>query len=158
MPNSTPDRTPQPRSQALSRACEYLSGAGIYLLPVFYVSFVAMLFLLWRSPAGAFWLPAAAGALGGSMGVWALVFHVASAKWSNSREPAATRPAAPLAATRSVPLRFVQMTTRTCSHACTSSSGARSQFTVSCFHAHCPAATPAKKAARPPYANSDKHQ
>lgn len=148
MSTSTPDRSPQPRSRpALSRACDRLSHAGVYLLPVFYVGFATLLFLLWRAPGGAFWLPAASGVLAGTMGIWALVFHMAGATHSSAQELAAPRTTATLAATRAVPLRFVHMTTRACSHACTAPDGARARFTVSCFHARCSAPHPNNQAA-----------
>ena len=148
MSTSTPDRSP-PRSPVLSRACDRLSRAGVFLLPIFYVGFVAMLFLIWRAPRGAFWLPAAAGTLAGAMSFWSLVFYAASGTWSNPRKPAVPQPQACGSATRPVPLRFFQMSTRTCSQACVSPDGTRTQFTVSCFHARCPDAMPAKSPRRP---------
>jgi hypothetical protein len=145
--SSTPDRSPPPRGTALARACDRLSRAGIYLLPVFYVGFVAMLFLLWRAPTGAFWLQAAAGALAGTMAVWSLIFYAASEGWSGARKPAASRASATPIALHPVPLRFVQMNTRACSGTCTAPGGASAQFTVSCFHARCTAGVPMKRAA-----------
>ncbi|WP_322042025.1 hypothetical protein [Paraburkholderia sp. J67] len=59
-------------------ACEWASRLGIYLLPVFYLAFFVVLFLLWCAPLATFWLVAAGGALGWAMAVWALVFCLAS--------------------------------------------------------------------------------
>jgi hypothetical protein len=142
---STPDRSPPRFGTVLTRACDRLSRAGVYLLPAFYVGFVAMLFLLWRAPTGAFWLPAAAAALAGAMAVWSLIFFAASEAWSDARKPAAPRATPSRTAMSPVPLRFVQMNTRACSGTCTAPGGASTQFTVSCFDAHCTAGVPKKK-------------
>jgi hypothetical protein len=144
MSTSTPDRSP-PRRPVLFRACDRLSHAGVYLLPVFYVGFFAILFLIWRAPHSGLWLPAAAGALAAAMGFWSLVFYAASGATQSPHKPAAPQPQASGSAARPVPLRFLQMPTRACSQACTSADGARTQFTVSCFHARCAAAAPSNK-------------
>ncbi|WP_321961981.1 hypothetical protein [Paraburkholderia sp. J7] len=129
----------------LTRACDRLSGAGVYLLPPLYVGFVAMLFLLCRAPVGAFWLLAAAGALAGAMGICALVFYAASALHVAPPLPATTRAAVSRGTARPMPQRFVQMTTRTCSQHCAGTDGARTRFTVSCFHAHCHSGSASKE-------------
>lgn len=122
-------------------ACEWASGLGLYLLPVFYVAFFATLFLLWRDPRATFWLIAAGGALGWAMMVWAIVFCLASTRPAS--EPVhgrveSARPAQPRV--RPMPLRFAQMPTRTCRQACATPDGGEAQFAVACFHARCPAA------------------
>jgi hypothetical protein len=144
---NTPDRSPQ-RSPVLPRVCDRLSRAGVYLLPVFYVGFVAMLFLIWHAPRGVFWLPAAAGALACAMSFWSLVFYSASGAVSAPDKPAMPQPQTPCSTTRTVPLRFVQMTTRACSHACASADGTQTRFTVSCFHARCASVAPTQNPRR----------
>lgn len=129
----------------LTRVCERLSGAGVYLLPPLYVGFVAMLFLLCLAPVNAFWLLAAGGMLAGAMGTCSLVFYVASAPRVAPLQPATTRAAASHGTARPMPQRFVQMTTRTCSQHCGGTDGARTRFTVSCFHAHCHAGAARKE-------------
>ncbi|WP_233885611.1 hypothetical protein [Paraburkholderia flagellata] len=121
----------------LTRVCDRLSGAGVYLLPPLYVGFVAMLFLLCRAPVGALWLLAAAGALAGVMCICSLVFYAASAPRVAPLQPTASRATSSHGTARPLPQRFVQMTTRTCSQHCAGTDGARTRFTVSCFHAHC---------------------
>ena len=143
MTTRPPQRPPQMQSTALARACDRVSRAGIYLIPGFYVGFVALLLLLWYLPAGTYWLSAAAGAMAGAMGLWSLAFYAASSMRANEPQPAAPRAVAPLDAKRPVPLRFVQMTTRTCSQACATPNGAQARFTVLCFHARCAVSTPA---------------
>ncbi|MEM5317681.1 hypothetical protein [Paraburkholderia sp. JHI869] len=145
---STPDRSTQPHRPTLTRVCDRLSGAGVYLLPPLYVGFVAMLFLLCQAPVGAVWLLTAAGALAGAMSLCSLVFYAASSARVASRQPAALRAMASHGTVRLVPQRFVQMTTRTCSQHCAGTDGARTRFTVSCFHAHCNAGNPDKETAR----------
>lgn len=126
----------------LARVIDHLSGAGIYLLPPLYVGFVAMLFLLCVAPAGAFWLTAATGAIAGAMSLCSLVFYAASARRVAPLQPATPRAAVSHGTARPMPQRFVQMTTRTCSQHCAGTDGARTRFTVSCFHAHCHAGKP----------------
>lgn len=121
----------------LTRICDSLSGAGVYLLPPLYVGFAAMLFLVCRAPAGVSWLLAAAGALAGAMGICSLIFFAASAPRVAPLQPPAPRAAASRGTARPMPQRFVQMTTHTCSQQCAGTDGARTRFTVSCFHAHC---------------------
>ncbi|CAD6554897.1 hypothetical protein LMG27952_05703 [Paraburkholderia hiiakae] len=131
----------------LTRICNRLSGAGVYLLPPIYVGFVAMLFLLCLAPVGAFWLLAAAGALAGAMGICSLVFYVASVPQVAPLQPANTRATTSHGTDRPMQQRFVQMTTRTCSQHCAGTDGARTRFTVSCFHAHCHAGGARKETA-----------
>jgi hypothetical protein len=73
-------------------ACEWASGVGIYLLPLFYLAFFAALFLLWREPQTAFWLIAAASVLGWTMALWALVFCLASLRRAAAAAPVAAFP------------------------------------------------------------------
>ena len=122
-------------------ACEWASGFGVYLLPVFYLAFLATLFLLWREPGNTFWLIAASGALGWAMMAWAAVFCLASARSAPVPEQARAEAthAAPTRM-RPAPLRFAQMPTRSCDQACTAPSGSEARFSVACFHARCPAA------------------
>ncbi|MDR3098898.1 MAG: hypothetical protein LBV73_17720 [Paraburkholderia sp.] len=119
-------------------ACEWASGIGIYLLPLFYVAFFAALFLLWHEPRSTFWLIATCGALGWAMTAWAIVFCLASARpvrapvhgRAESAHPGQPR-------VRPVPLRFAQMPTRACRQACSTPSGNEAGFSVACFHARC---------------------
>ena len=143
MTTRPPQRPPQLQSTALSRACDRVSRVGICLIPGFYVGFVALLLLLWHLPARTYWLSATAAALAGAMGLWSLAFYLASSMRANESQPAAPRAVEPLEAKRAVPLRFVQMTTRTCSQACATPTGAQARFTVSCFYANCAVSTPA---------------
>jgi len=124
-------------------ACEWASGFGVYLLPVFYIAFFATLFLLWREPGAAFWLMAAGGALGWAMVAWAIVFCLASMRPAPIAVQVHGRVETAHAVQsrmRSVPLRFAQMPTRSCKQACAASSGGETRFSVACFHARCPAA------------------
>lgn len=124
---------------ALARACDRLSHAGVWLLPLFYMGFCATLFALWCAPHRALWPAAAALTLTGMMGVAAVVFHLAS-----RLAPAGRRgpsPAPLRSSVRVMPLRFVQMRTRPCSQVCGESDRVRTRFMVSCFHANCAAAT-----------------
>lgn len=136
-----PLRQKQSAASWTMRACESASGWGVYLLPVFYVAFFATLFLLWREPGSAFWLIATAGALGWAMVAWAVVFCLAGARPAGApvHDRAQTvhviQPR-----TRSVPLRFAHMPTRSCHQACATASGSEARFSVACFHARCPAA------------------
>lgn len=159
MPDVTFPRLPHSRRAAVARACDRVSRAGIWLLPFFYVGFSAMLLLLWRAPAGAFWLAAAAVSLAGAMGLWACAFYAASRFAAPSHRTAAlaaTLAAAPAAVhrqgDRTLPRRFVQMRTRTCSQTCNDAEGVRMQFMVACFHAHC-AATTARSRSRSDLSN-----
>ncbi|WP_322032536.1 hypothetical protein [Paraburkholderia sp. J76] len=142
---TTPDRSSQPRTPMLTRACDRMSVAGVYLLPPLYVGFAVMLFLLCRAPAGAFWLTAAAGVLAGAMGICSVAFYAASAARAAPLKPAIARATAFRGAGRPMPQRFVQMTTRPCSQQCGGADGARTRFTVSCFHAQCQAGGTAKE-------------
>lgn len=124
-------------------ACEWASGFGVYLLPVFYIAFFAMLFLLWREPGSAFWLVAAGGVLGWAMVAWAIVFCLASMRPAPVVAQVQRRVETAHAAQprmRPVPLRFAQMPTRSCNQACAMPSGSETRFSVACFHARCPAA------------------
>ncbi|MFX1767679.1 hypothetical protein PWP93_34855 [Paraburkholderia sp. A1RI-2L] len=122
----------------ISRACEWASDIGIYLLPFFYVAFFALLFLLWHEPASTFWLMAACGALGWAMAAGAIVFCLANAKPRRAfvaRHIESPPPRQPRL--RHVPLQFAQMPTRSCSQACSTSSGGDARFSVACFHSRC---------------------
>ena len=141
MSTATPPRQNRTATVWILSACEWASGFGVYLLPVFYVAFFATLFLLWREPRSTFWLIAACGALGWAMTAWAIVFCLASVR------PVATpvhgrvetaQPAQPRI--RPVPVSFAQMPTRSCHQACATPSGSEARFSVACFHARCPAA------------------
>lgn len=144
MSDVTFPRPPHSRRAAVARACDRVSRAGVWLLPFFYVGFSAMLLLLWRAPASAFWLPAAAVSLAGAMGLWACAFYAAS-RFAAPAHRTAALAAAPAAVRRqggrTLPRRFVQMRTRACSQTCSDAKGERMQFMVACFHAHCAATT-----------------
>ncbi|HKT99809.1 MAG TPA: hypothetical protein VJS30_25290 [Paraburkholderia sp.] len=119
-------------------ACEWASGFGVYLLPVFYTAYFVTLFLLWREPDASYWLMAAGGALGWAMVAWAIVFRLASTRPASASvrdraEPVHT--AQPRM--RLMPLRFTQMPTRSCNQACVTPSGSEARFSVTCFHARC---------------------
>ena len=141
MPAAKPLRQNRSLASWILSACEWASGFGVYLLPVFYLAFFATLFLLWREPGSTLWLIAAGGALGWAMMAWAIVFCLASAIPAPVPEhvrveaahtgPPRMRPA---------PLRFARMPTRSCHQACTAPSGSEARFSVACFHARCPAA------------------
>lgn len=126
----------------ISRACEWASDIGIYLLPFFYVAFFVMLFLLWHEPTPAFWLMAACGALGWAMTMGAIVFCLANAKPARARVARDVESAPPgQPRLRPVPLRFAQMPTRSCSQACSASTGSDARFSVACFHSRCQVAS-----------------
>ncbi|CAB3801727.1 hypothetical protein LMG28688_05425 [Paraburkholderia caffeinitolerans] len=130
----------QNRSSAswISRACEWASDIGIYLLPFFYLAFFAMLFLLWHEPGSTFWLTAACGALSWAMTVGAIVFCLANAKPGRAlvaRHVESAPPGQPRL--RPVPLQFAQMPTRSCSQSCSTASGGDARFSVACFHSRC---------------------
>ncbi|QGZ63238.1 hypothetical protein [Paraburkholderia acidisoli] len=155
MPASRPaSPSPTPRT-ALARACDRASRAGVWLLPLFYLGFFAMLLLIWRAPGAAFWLPATAATLAGTMSVWALLFLTASRFAPPERRTAVSAvsaisvDAARRPARRITPLRNTPMPTRPCSQTCTGANGARTQFMVACFHADCAAAAATAKADTP---------
>ncbi|WP_213302817.1 hypothetical protein [Paraburkholderia sacchari] len=130
------------------RACEWASDIGIYLLPFFYVAFFAMLFLLWHEPAATFWLMAACGALGWAMAAGAIVFCLANAKPERilvARHVESAPARQPRL--RPVPMQFAQMPTRSCSQACSTSSGGDARFSVACFHSRCQVANSGSGAA-----------
>lgn len=141
MSRSSPDRPRQPRSRLSVRACELASQFGVWLLPLFYVAYFIALALACRAPSAEAWLPAAGTALAVSMGLWAVVFHLASRlpdEPARSRAdlppPAARRPA------RARVQAFGHMPTRPCIQACHTPSGAAAQFTIACYKADCAAA------------------
>jgi len=111
--------TPSTLLSWVQGACEWASRLGIYLLPVFYLAFFVVLFLLWCAPLATFWLVAAGGALGWAMAVWALVFCLASL-----RRAAALNHAAVIAGQAAAPAaRFTQISPRTCRERCATPRG-----------------------------------
>lgn len=139
MSSSRPECLPTPSRAMLTRICDRASRVGVWLLPLFYMSFFAMLLLIWRAPGAALWLPAVAAVLAGTMGVWALLFLTTSrlAPLPRAAGPANT---ARRAGKRITPIRSTHMPTRPCAQACGGPDGARTQFMVACFHANCAAA------------------
>ncbi|WP_028218731.1 hypothetical protein [Paraburkholderia oxyphila] len=136
-----PLRRNRPAASWILSACEWASGFGVYLLPVFYIAFFAALYLLWREPRSTFWLMAAGGALCWTMTAWAIVFCLASMRSAPAPVHGRAEPAhAPQPRVRPEPLRFVQMPTRACNQACGTPTGGEARFAVACFHARCPTA------------------
>jgi hypothetical protein len=121
------------QNERISIVCEWLASFALFLLPVFFLLFCAVLLSVWYFGMIEWWLTTASTCLIVSMGLTASVFAVASASSPPAEESLRPSEPHPFRDLTAAPMNFVRMNAVPCRYLENEAEG----FRVYCFNVDC---------------------